>query len=59
MPTKVSIVNINDFASVQEAIIKAVELIEPDFHFNLLDSKKILLNPNLLTSICRRSAFLS
>jgi len=60
MPTKVSIVNINDFASVQEAIIKAVELIEPDFHFNLLDSKKILLKPNLLRATedaCTQPAF--
>jgi uncharacterized protein (DUF362 family)/Pyruvate/2-oxoacid:ferredoxin oxidoreductase delta subunit len=60
MPTKVSIVNINDFASVQEAIIKAVELIESDFHFNLLESKKILLKPNLLRATedaCTQPAF--
>ncbi|TFG18982.1 MAG: DUF362 domain-containing protein [Promethearchaeota archaeon] len=48
MAKKISIVNIDDFPSVQDAIIKAIELIEPDFNFNLLESKKILLKPNLL-----------
>ena len=48
MSTKVSIVYINDFTSIQEAIIRALELIESDFRFNLLDSKSILLKPNLL-----------
>ena len=48
MATKISIVNINDFASVKDAIIKALELIDSDFNFNLLNSNKILLKPNLL-----------
>jgi uncharacterized protein (DUF362 family)/Pyruvate/2-oxoacid:ferredoxin oxidoreductase delta subunit len=48
MSTKVSIVYINDFTSIQEAVIRALELIESDFRFNLLDSKSILLKPNLL-----------
>ena len=60
MPTKISIVKINDFASVQEAIIRALELIESDFRFNLLDSKSILLKPNLLRATedaCTQPAF--
>lgn len=48
MTTKISIVNISDFPTVQEAVIEAIELIESDFSFNLLNSESILLKPNLL-----------
>jgi uncharacterized protein (DUF362 family)/NAD-dependent dihydropyrimidine dehydrogenase PreA subunit len=60
MSTKISIVNINDFVSVQEAIIKALELIDSDFNFNLLNSKDILLKPNLLRATeeaCTQATF--
>ncbi|MBD3211855.1 MAG: DUF362 domain-containing protein [Candidatus Lokiarchaeota archaeon] len=46
--TRVSIVNIEDFPTTEDAIIHAIELIESDFHFNLNSAKEILLKPNLL-----------
>ena len=60
MATKISIVKIDDFPSVQQSIIKAIELIESDFDFNLLESEKILLKPNLLRDnedACTQPAF--
>ena len=61
MAKKVSIVSINNFSTVQDAIIKAIELIEPDFNFSLLEAKKILLKPNLLRDnedACTQPSFL-
>jgi len=46
--TKVSIVKIDDFPTVEDAIIHSIELIEPNFEFNINSLKYILLKPNLL-----------
>jgi uncharacterized protein (DUF362 family)/ferredoxin len=46
--TKVSIVNSNKFPNVEDSIVKAIELIEDEFKFNLNESDQILLKPNLL-----------
>jgi len=48
MSTKISIVNINDYESIPDAIVAAIKMIEEDFHFDILSCKKILLKPNLL-----------
>lgn len=48
MSTKISIVNVNDYESIPNAIVAAIKMIEKDFHFNILNCKKILLKPNLL-----------
>ncbi|MHA1626111.1 MAG: hypothetical protein ACTSWH_13350 [Promethearchaeota archaeon] len=48
MTTKISIVHIEDYKNLQEAIIKGIELIEDDFKFNLHELSNILLKPNLL-----------
>ncbi|MBY9018678.1 MAG: DUF362 domain-containing protein [Candidatus Lokiarchaeota archaeon] len=48
MTTKISIVHIEDYKNIQEAIIKGIELIEDDFKFKLQDLSNILLKPNLL-----------
>jgi len=48
MSTKISIVNINDYESIPDAIVAAIEMIDDDFHFNFLECKNILLKPNLL-----------
>ena len=48
MLTKISIVNINDYKSIPDAIVAAIKMIEEDFHFNILNCKNILLKPNLL-----------
>ena len=48
MSTKISIVNINDYESISEAIVAAIKMIEEDFHFDILNCKNILLKPNLL-----------
>jgi uncharacterized protein (DUF362 family)/Pyruvate/2-oxoacid:ferredoxin oxidoreductase delta subunit len=60
MSTKVSIVNVNDFKSIPDAVIGAIRLIEDDLQFDFTNSKKILLKPNLLTSkeeACTQPAF--
>ncbi len=48
MSTKISIVNINDYESIPDAIVAAIKMIEEDFHFDILNCKNILLKPNLL-----------
>jgi len=48
MSTKISIVNINDYESIPDAIVAAIKMIEKDFHFDILNSKNILIKPNLL-----------
>ena len=50
MSTKISIVNVNDFDGIPDAVIGAIKLIEKDIHFDLTKSKNILLKPNLLTT---------
>ena len=48
MSTKISIVNVNDYESIPDAIVVAIKLIEKNFDFNILNCKNILLKPNLL-----------
>jgi len=48
MSTKISIVNINDYESIPDAIVAAIKMIEKDFHFDILNCNNILLKPNLL-----------
>jgi len=48
MSTKISIVNINDYEGIPDAIVAAIKMIEKDFHFDILNCKNILLKPNLL-----------
>ena len=48
MSTKISIVNINDYENIPDAIVAAIKMIEEDFQFNILNCKNILLKPNLL-----------
>ncbi|KKK44344.1 hypothetical protein LCGC14_0602990 [marine sediment metagenome] len=50
MPSKISIVNVNDYGSINDAVNSAIKLVEDNFHFNFTESKKILLKPNLLTT---------
>jgi len=50
MATKVSIVDVRDYENVPAAVINAIKLIDNYLPFDFLDSKKILLKPNLLTS---------
>jgi len=50
MSTKISIVNVNDFDGIPNAVIGAIKLIEKDIHFDFTKSKNILLKPNLLTT---------
>jgi len=50
MSTKISIVNVNDFDGIPDAVIGAIKLIEKDIHFDFTKSKNILLKPNLLTT---------
>ncbi len=48
MSTKISIVNVNDYESIPDAIVAAIKMIEKDFLFDILNCKNILLKPNLL-----------
>ena len=50
MSTKISIVNVNDFDGIPDAVIGAIKLIEKDIHFDFTKSKHILIKPNLLTT---------
>ncbi|MFX0029961.1 MAG: DUF362 domain-containing protein [Candidatus Hermodarchaeota archaeon] len=50
MPPKISIVNVNDYNGIPNAVVNAIKLIEDDLHFNFAESKRILLKPNLLTT---------
>ena len=50
MSTKISIVNVNDFDGIPDAVIGAIKLIEKYIHFDFTESKNILLKPNLLTA---------
>jgi uncharacterized protein (DUF362 family) len=56
MSTKVSIVNINDYESIPDAIVAAIKMIEKDFHFDILNCKNILLKPNLLRATKTKDA---
>ncbi|MHA2181515.1 MAG: DUF362 domain-containing protein [Promethearchaeota archaeon] len=60
MITKIGIVNVKEYKSIPEAVIGAIKLIENDLPFDIAQSKKILLKPNLLTSkkdACTQPAF--
>lgn len=60
MVTKISIVNVNDYDGIPDAIVGAIKLIEKDFQFNFTESRNILLKPNLLTTkkeACTQPAF--
>ncbi len=60
MSTKISIVNVKEFETIPEAVISAIKLIENDLGFDITQSEKILLKPNLLTSkkdACTQPAF--
>lgn len=48
MTTKISIVNVDDYRNVPEAIVAAIKMLESSFKFKFLECKKILLKPNLL-----------
>lgn len=48
MPTKISIVNVNDYESIPKAVVGAIKLIENYLPFDFSNSKQILLKPNLL-----------
>jgi len=48
MSTKISIVNVNDYENIPDAIVAAIKMIKKDFHFDILNCKNILLKPNLL-----------
>jgi len=50
MTTKISIVDVNDYNCISDASMGAIKLIENDFQFNFIESKNILLKPNLLTT---------
>lgn len=50
MSTKISIVNVKEYETIQEAVIGAIKLIENSLPFDIAQSEKILLKPNLLTS---------
>ena len=50
MSTQISIVNVNEFNGIPDAVIGAIKLIEKDIHFDFTKSKNILLKPNLLTT---------
>ena len=48
MSTQISIVNVNDYDNVKEAIIAAIKMIETNLQFEFYDAKSILIKPNLL-----------
>ena len=48
MATKISIVDVDNYASISEAIVTAIKLIEDDLPFDILKCDNILLKPNLL-----------
>jgi uncharacterized protein (DUF362 family)/NAD-dependent dihydropyrimidine dehydrogenase PreA subunit len=50
MRTEVSIVNVNDFKNIKEAVIHAVGLIEDNLPFDFIGTNYILLKPNLLST---------
>jgi len=50
MSTKISIVNVKDYESISKAVIEAIKLIENSLQFQLSNSNRILLKPNLLSS---------
>lgn len=41
MSTKISIVNINNYESIPDAIVAAIKMIENDFHFDILNYKNM------------------
>ncbi|MFX1324914.1 MAG: DUF362 domain-containing protein [Promethearchaeota archaeon] len=50
MSTKIGIVNVNEYNNIPEAVSGAIKLIEKDLDFDFIESKNILLKPNLLTT---------
>jgi uncharacterized protein (DUF362 family)/NAD-dependent dihydropyrimidine dehydrogenase PreA subunit len=60
MGTKIAIVNVKDYNSIQEAIVSAIKMVEDSFSFKLSECKNILLKPNLLRATkdaCTQPAF--
>jgi uncharacterized protein (DUF362 family)/NAD-dependent dihydropyrimidine dehydrogenase PreA subunit len=60
MSTRVSIVNVNDYGSIPEAVFAAIKLIENNLSFDISTSENILLKPNLLRAskdACSQSSF--
>ncbi|MFX1275021.1 MAG: DUF362 domain-containing protein [Promethearchaeota archaeon] len=49
MLTQISIVNVKDYKSIQDAVKEAVILIEDNLTFNFSNANSILIKPNLLT----------
>ncbi|UCB46549.1 MAG: DUF362 domain-containing protein, partial [Spirochaetota bacterium] len=49
MATEISIVNVNDWGSIEDAVVQAIRLIEDDLPFDFNRSKYILLKPNLIS----------
>jgi len=47
MTTKISIVNVNNYHNVQEAVISAIKKGENNLNFKFVNSNLILLKPNL------------
>ncbi|MHA2130455.1 MAG: DUF362 domain-containing protein [Promethearchaeota archaeon] len=50
MTTEISIVNVNDYESIPEAVSGAIKLLKNKMHFDFAESNNILLKPNLLTT---------
>jgi len=48
MATKIAIVNVKDYNSIQDAIVNAIKLVEDSFTFIISECNNILLKPNLL-----------
>lgn len=50
MATEISIVNVNDFKSIEEAVVHAIRLIVDDLPFDFNNANYILLKPNLIST---------
>ncbi|MFX1454671.1 MAG: DUF362 domain-containing protein [Promethearchaeota archaeon] len=60
MSTKVAIVNVKEYETIPDAVKSAIKLLKNDLGFEIMQSDKILLKPNLLTSkkdACTQPAF--
>jgi uncharacterized protein (DUF362 family)/NAD-dependent dihydropyrimidine dehydrogenase PreA subunit len=60
MSTRVSIVHVNDYDTIPEAVFEAIKLIENNLSFDISTSEQIVLKPNLLRAskdACSQSGF--
>jgi len=48
MLQKISIVDVRDYGTIPQAVVAAIKMIESDLSFDFLNSKSILMKPNLL-----------